>query len=90
MALGGTMLPIAWAGTHWLKSDDPAPISSTLLEYLEKIFDEHLLLHKAQQIEMDLSTQSLQPHHKEELEWLDDLWIQGMLQAECQYHKLHT
>jgi len=27
---GGTMLPIVWAGACWLKSDDPAPISSTL------------------------------------------------------------
>jgi len=53
-------------------------------------FTKHLLLQKLQQIKQDLVDQQLQPHHKAELERLDDLRIQGMLQAEQQCQKLHT
>jgi len=37
-----------------------------------------------------LLIQNLQVHQEEELEWLDNLQIQGMIQAKHQFHKLHT
>jgi len=56
----------------------------------KKFFDEHLILQKAQQLENELATQTLQTQHEEELEWLDALRMQGMIQAECKCRKLHT
>jgi len=83
------MLAIFWAGARRLKSDDLC-MHQQYLENLEQFFAEHLLLQKVQHIENDLLTQTLQPHHKAKLEQLNNLWIQGMLQAECQCHKLNT
>jgi len=83
------MPAIVWPGACRLKSDDPH-MHKHYLENLEMFFTKHLLLQKLQQIEQDLVDQQLQPHHKSELEQLDDLQKQGMLQAEQQYRKLHT
>ncbi len=58
------------------------------LEYLETFFAEHLILEKAQQLEIRLTNQSLQMQDEEEL--LDVLHIQGMIQAEQRCQKLHT
>jgi len=52
--------------------------------------NEHLILQKSQQLEHALATQTLQNQHKEELERLDDLQIQGMIQAKQKCQKLHT
>ena len=86
---GGNMLVIIRPGARQLKSDSLCTCKR-YLENLEKYFTEHLLLQKLQQIEQDLTEQQLQPHHKAELERLDNLWIQGMIQAEWQCRKLHT
>jgi len=86
---GGNMPAIIWLGACWLKSDDPRT-RTRYLENLESFFTKHLLLQKLQQIKKDLLTQQLQPHHEAELEQLDNLRIQGMLQAEQQCRKLHT
>jgi len=53
-------------------------------------FEEHLILQKAQQLEHELESHNLLTQHTEELEWLDNLCIQGMIQAEGKYRKLHT
>jgi len=53
-------------------------------EHLKTFFEENLILQKAQQLETALLTQTLQIHHFEELEHLDDLHIKGMLKTECQ------
>jgi len=63
--------------------------ATTILNTSNK-FDEHLILQKAQQLEHALVTQTLQTQHEEELEQLDDLHIQGMIQAEQKCWKLHT
>jgi len=86
---GGNMPLIVWPGAWWLKSDDPRTCKC-YLKNLDAFFTEHLLLQKIQQIKSNLLTQQLQPHQEAELKCLDDLWIQGMLQAECQCWKLHT
>jgi len=86
---GGNMPVIVWPGAWQLKSDDPRTCKC-YLKNLEAFFTEHLLLQKIQQIKSDLLTQQLQPHQDAKLKCLDDLWIQGMLQAECQCWKLHT
>ena len=86
---GSAMPPIIRAGARRLKSDDPRT-RNRYLEQLDKYFTEHLILQKAQAIETALLTQELQPYQEEELERLDDLRIQGMLQAERQCRKLHT
>jgi len=49
-----------------------------------------LTIGKIQQIKRDLTTQPLQPNQEAKLECLNDLWIHGMIQAECQCRKLHT
>jgi len=86
---GGNMPEIVRAGARRLKSDDPCT-RKCYLDNLEKYFNDHLLLQKVQQIETDLLTQQLQPHHKVELEHLDTLCIQGMIYAKQQCRKLHT
>jgi len=86
---GSSMPPIMQAGAQRLKLDDPHT-RNHYLEHLDKYFKEHLILQKAQAIETSLLTQDLQPHQEEELERLDNLYIQGMIQAECQCCKLHT
>jgi len=68
------MLPIVQAGACRLKLDDPQT-QTRYLEHLETFFDEHQILHKAQQIKNELETQTLQTHHEEELERLDALQI---------------
>jgi len=78
---GSNMPAIVRAGAHRLKSDNPHTWKR-YLDNLEKYFNNHLLLQKVQQIETDLLTQQLQPHHKVELECLDTLRIQGMIHAE--------
>ncbi len=86
---GGNMPVIIRPGARQLKSDDLCTCKC-YLENLEKCFTEYLLLQKLQQIEQDLTEQQLQPHHEAELERLDNLQIQGMIQAEWQCRKLHT
>jgi len=88
---GGSIPVIVWPGAHWLKLDDPCT-QQQYLKNLESFFAEHFLLQKVQQIESNLLTQTLQLHHEHEaeLERLDDLQIQGMLQAKCQCWNLHT
>jgi len=83
------MLAIVRPGTCQLKSDNPY-MRKRYLENFEMFFTKLLLLQKLQQIEQDLVDQQLQPHHEAELERLNDLRIQGMLQAERQCWKLHT
>jgi len=56
---GGSMPPIIRAGTHQLKSNDPRMCNS-YLKHLIKIFKEHLLLQKAQQLEHELESNNLQ------------------------------
>jgi len=82
------MPPIVRAGARQLKSNDPR----TRNRYLEHLifFEEHLILQKAQQLEHALESQNLLTQHEEELEWLKDLCIQGMIQAEQKCWKLHT
>jgi len=77
---GGSMPPIIRAGMSHLKSDNPR-MCNAYLEHLVNFFKEHLILQKVQQIEQDLESHNLLTWHEEELEWLDDLRIQGMLQA---------
>jgi len=85
----GSMPPIIRAGTHHLKSDDPRMCSS-YLKHLINFFEEYLILQKAQQIEHKLESHNLLTQHEEELKRLDNLCIQGMLQAKHKCRKLHT
>jgi len=85
----GNMPAIIWPGAQRLKLDDPCT-RKCYLKNLEVFFTKHHLLEKIQQIKRDLTTQPLQPHQEAKLKCLDDLWIQGVLQAECQCWKLHT
>jgi len=71
-----------------LKSDDPCTRKS-YLDNLEAFFECHNLLEKIQQIDRE-ATSPLSPHQALELERIDDLRIQGMIQAERQCRKLHT
>ncbi len=86
---GGSMPDIVWAGARRLILDDPRT-RTRYLEHLETFFAEHLILEKAQQLEIGIVNQSLQMHEEEELERLDALRIQGMIQAERKCRKLHT
>jgi len=83
---GGSMPPIIRAGAHRLKSDNPR-MHNSYLEHLIQFFEEHLLLQKAQQLKHELDSTNMQTQHEEELEQLDDLCIQGMLQAEHKCRK---
>jgi len=76
-------------GAHQLKSDDPR-IRKKYLDNLEKFFTSHHLLEKIQQIESKVTSFPLSQAQVIELERLDDLRIQGMIQAERQCRKLHT
>jgi len=85
---GGQMPVIVRPGARRLKSDDPCTRKS-YLDNLEAFFERHNLLEKIQQIDRE-ATSPLSPHQALELERIDDLRIQGMIQAERQCRKLHT
>jgi len=61
------------------------------VEYLEKHIMRHDLLDKTKDIANKLNQASdLTNAIQTQLDNIDNLWIQGMLQAEWQCHKLHT
>jgi len=86
---GGNMPVIVRPGARRLKSDDPRT-RKRYLDNLEAFFTGHKLLEKTQQVDHDSNSLPLPQNLATELERLDDLRIQGMIQAECQCRKLHT
>jgi len=81
---------ITGAKAHQLKSNDPRT-TKCYLNYLQKHCENNNLFTKIK----DMANKIKGPEDvtlaiQYKLDKLDDLCIQGMLQAECQCRKLHT
>jgi len=90
LLFGNTALAITGPKACWLKTKDPQT-AKKYVDYLELHIIQHDLLANTQVLSQQLTrAHDLTNKIREQLDKINTLWIQGMLKAKRQCHKLHT